>query len=161
DMRKSASADRAMWTYGKLFDKTRPWTADDMPATVQQLKEFASILETPAEDKEAAEKWIRARATDAEWLTAARKGLTEGGYPANAVAKYPPEQVIVQHLLRKALLHNDERLKWVMVPYWQAEAGLVELQKVPPEIEDKLAWRLGFAVPKVMAAHARLEQRLA
>jgi hypothetical protein len=64
-------------------------------------------------------------------------------------------------VLRKALLYNDERLKWVTVPYWQAEAGLAELQKAPPEVEDKLAWRLGSAIPKLMAAHARLEQRLA
>jgi hypothetical protein len=169
DMRKAASADRSMWSYG-LFDKTRAWTADYMRAMTQQLglvegafgvRLFASILELPAEDKEAAEKWMQARTADAEWLTAARKGLTEAGYPADAVAKYPPQQVIVQHLLRKALLHNDDMLKWVMVPYWQAEAGLAELQKAPAEIEDKLAWRLGFAVPKVMAAHARLEQRLA
>jgi hypothetical protein len=161
DMRKAASADRAMWGYGKLFDKSRAWTADDMPATIQQLKEFASILEIPGEVKGEAEKWMQARATDAEWLTAARKGLTEAGYPADAVAKYPPQQVIVHHLLRKALLHNDERLKWVMVPYWQAETAVAELQKAPPEIEDKLVWGLGFGVPKVMAAHARLEQRLA
>lgn len=169
DMRKAASADRSMWSYG-MFDKTRAWTPDYMRAMTQQLglaegafgvRLFASILELPGEDRVAAEKWMQARATDAEWLTAARKGLTEAGYPADAVAKYPPQQVVVHHVLRKALLHNDERLKWVMVPYWQAEAGLAELQKVPPEIEDKLASHLGIAVPKVMAAHARLEQRLA
>jgi len=169
DVRKAASADRSMWSYG-MFDKTRVWTADYMRAMTQQLglaegvfgiRLLASILELPAEDKEAAEKWMQARTTDAEWLTAARKGLTDAGYPADAVAKYPLQQVIVHHVLRKALLYNDERLKWVTVPYWQAEAGLAELQTAPPEIEDKLAWRLGFAVPKVMAAHARLEQRLA
>lgn len=153
-----------------MFDKTRAWTADYMRAMTQQLglmegafgvRLLASMLEFPAEDKEAAEKWMQACTTDAEWLTAARKGLTDAGYPADAVAKYPPQQIVVHHLLRKALLYNDERLKWVMVPYWQAEAGLAEVQKAPPEIEDKLAWRLGFAVPKVIAAHARLEQRLA
>jgi hypothetical protein len=169
DMRKAASADRAMWSYG-MFDKTRVWTADYMLAMTQQLglaagafgiRLFASVLELPAEDKEAADKWMQARTTDAEWLTAARKGLTQAGYPADVVAKYPPQQVIVHHLLRKALLHNDERLKWVMVPYWQAESGLAEVQKAPAEIEDRLAWHLGFAIPKVMAAHARLEQRLA
>src|SRR3954468_18822092 len=62
DMRKAASADRAMWSYG-MFDKTRAWTADYIRAMTQQLglvegalgvRLLASMLELPAEDKEAA-----------------------------------------------------------------------------------------------------------
>jgi hypothetical protein len=168
DMRKAASADRSMWSYG-MFDKTRVWTADYMRAITQQLglvegafgvRLLASMLELPAEDKAAAEKWVQARTADAEWLTAARKGLTDAGYPADAVAKYPPQQVIIHDLLRKAKAHGDEMLKWVPVPYWQAEPAMSELVKAPAEIEDKLAQQFVASIPKVKAAHARLEQRL-
>ena len=168
DMRKAASADRSMWSYG-MFDKTRVWTADYMRAITQQLglvegafgvRLLASMLELPAEDKAAAEKWVQARTADAEWLTAARKGLTDAGYPADAVARYPPQQVIIHDLLRKAKAHGDEMLKWVPVPYWQAEPAMSELVKAPAEIEDKLAQQFVASIPKVKAAHARLEQRL-
>jgi hypothetical protein len=163
DMRRGASADRTMteWGFGTLLDKSRVWTADDMPGALQKFKEFASILEMSAEDRKLADEWMRARVRDADWLAAARKGLTEAAFPAEAVAKYPPEQVLVHHMLRKGRVHSDEVLKWVPVPYWQAAPSLDELEHAPAELEDKLARRVGSWILKVMTAHARLEQRLA
>jgi hypothetical protein len=163
DLCKAASADRSIidWGFGPLLDKGHPWTADDMPAAIQRLKEFAAILGISADDKGAAEKWMQTRAADAEWLTATRKALTEAGYPADAVAKYPPQQVIIHHLLQKVRVFNDEVLKWLPVPYWQAEPAMAELIKAPADIEDRLARQVMSSVPKVRGAHARLEQRLA
>jgi hypothetical protein len=163
DMRRAASADRmiAEWGFGTLLDKGHVWTADELPGAMQKLKEFAAMLEIRAEDKGAADKWMQDRIGDAEWLAATRKGLTEAGYPADVVAKYPPQQVIIHHLLRKAKVQGDEILKWVPMPYWQAAAGFAKLDAAPPEFEDKLARQLMSSVPKVRGAHARLEQRLA
>jgi hypothetical protein len=163
DMRRGASADRTMteWGFGTLLDKSRVWTADDMPGAMQKFKEFASILEMSAEDRKLADEWMRARVRDADWLAVARKGLTEATFPAEAVAKYPPEQVLVHHMLRKGRVHSDEVLKWVPVPYWQAAPSLDELEHAPAELEDKLARRVGTWILKVMTARARLEQRLA
>lgn len=162
DMRKAMSADRMIteWGFGHFLDKSRPWTADDMPAAIQKLKEFAAVLELSAKDKGEAETWMQARVADADWLTATRKELTDAGYPADAVAKYPPQQVIIHHLLRKAKVQGDEMLKWVLVPYWQAEPGMAELEKAPADLEDKLARQMMSSIPKVRGAHARLEQRL-
>jgi hypothetical protein len=163
DMRKAASADRmiAEWGLAKLLDKTHAWTPDELPGAIQTLKEFAGVLELGAEDRGAAEKWILTRAGDTEWLAATRKELIEAGYPAEAVAKYPPQQIILHHLMRKAKFEGDEMLKWVPVPYWQAATGFAEIERVPADIDQRLARRLMASIPKVKAAHARLEQRLA
>jgi hypothetical protein len=163
DLRKAASADRmiAEWGLAKLLDKAHPWTAEELPGAVQTLKEFASVLEIGTTDRGAAEKWILGRVDDAEWLTTARKELTDAGYPADAVAKYPPQQVILHRIMRKAKVENDEMLKWIPLPYWQAAAGFVEMEQAPPEIEVRLARQLMASIPKVKGAHARLEQRFA
>jgi hypothetical protein len=163
DLRKGASADRMMLEtgFGPLSDRGRVWTAEDVGTATQKLKELAGMFELTPELRKMADEWLRARVGDAEWLAAARKGLTDAGYPAEAVAKYPPPQVLVQHLFLRSRLHNDEALKWVSVPFWQAAAGLAELEKEPAEIEEKLASHVVFRVFKVKAAHARIEQRLA
>jgi hypothetical protein len=163
DIRKGASADRVIteFGFGPLLDKTRIWTAEDMPGVMQKLKEFAGILELSAADRTLGEAWLKERVQDAVWLKAARKGLTDAGCPAEAVAKYPPEQVVLHHMMRKARIYTDEGLKWMLVPYWQAEAGLAEFAQPAADIEEKMARQIVFAVPRVKAAHARLEQRLA
>jgi hypothetical protein len=163
DLRKGASADRMMLEagFGLLTDKTRVWSAEDVTAAAQKLKEVAGTLDLTPEDRKVAEEWMRSRLDDAGWLAAARKGLADAGYPAEAVAKYPPQQVLIQHLFRKARINNDEALKWVGVPYWQAAAGLAEAEKKPAEIEDKVISRIVFMVSKVKAAEARVQQRLA
>jgi len=163
DNRRGVSADRMMstGTLSDVLDPKRPWAADEVPGAVKKLTELGVMLaEIPMAARKPAEEWMKDRLKDEAWLTAARKYLTDRGYPAGAVAKYPPEQVLFFKLYAKARDLRDEALKWMNVPYWQAEAGFTELTKAPSEMEDRIAQVLVLAVPKVRTAHARLEQRL-
>ena len=159
DVRKAASAERMMTetSFGTLLDGKRAWSADDTTRAMQKLKEFASFLELSGEDRTAAETWMRERIKDEPWQTTAKKLLIDSGDTAELVAKFPPEQVFVTHLFRKARIRQDEAIKWIHVPYWQAEMAMAEMDKKPAEMEEKLARQMVFAVPKIKAAHTRLE----
>jgi hypothetical protein len=163
DNRRGVSADRMMssGTLSEVLDPKRPWAQDEVPANVKKLTELGIMLaEIPMAGRKPAEAWMQERLKDEAWLTAARKYLTDRGYPAGAVAKYPAEQVLFFKLYSRARLLRDEALKWMNVPYWQAEEAFAELTKAPAEMEDKIAQVLVMAVPKVRTSHARLEQRL-
>lgn len=163
DARKGVSADRVgmQAMFGPLLDNRRAWTADDVATATRKMKEVGGLMDLPQEDRKLADEWMRARIKDEGWLAGARKGLTDAGYPAGAVAKYPPEQVVFYHLYRKGLVEHDEAIKWLNVPYWQAEVPLAERKKAPAELEDKLARLTVMPVEKLMASEARLAQRLA
>jgi hypothetical protein len=164
DTRRGVSADRMMsaGTLSDVLDPKRPWAPEEVPTAVKKLTELGVMLaEIPMSARKPAEAWMQERLKDEEWLAAARKHLIEREYPAAAVAKYPPEQVLFFKLYAKARVRRDEALKWMNVPFWQAEEGFVEITKPPAEMEDKIAQVLVMAVPKVRIAHVRLEQRLA
>jgi hypothetical protein len=164
DNRRGVSADRMMstGTLSEILDPKRPWAPEEVPTAVKKLTELGVMLaEIPEREKKPVEAWMQERLKDPEWLTAARKYLIEREYPSGAVAKYPAEQVLFFKLYAKARLRREEALKWMNVPYWQAEDGFIELTKPPAEMEDKIAQVLVMAVPKVRASHVRLEQRLA
>ena len=116
----------------------RAWSADDRAVAGKKLKEVGGILELKPSERKAAEEWMQARQKDEAWLGAARKTLSEAGYPADVVDRYPPEQVLFYYLFHKSRVHHDEAVKWMSVPYWQAEGPLAELKKEPMDIEGKL-----------------------
>jgi len=164
DNRRGVSADRMMsaGTLSDVLDPKRPWAPEEVPAAVKKLTQLGvMVAEIPLNDQKPAEAWLKDRAKDQEWLASARKYLVDRGYPSDAVAKYPAEQVLFFKLYAKTRVLRDEALKWMNVPYWQAEPGFAELTKLPAEMEDKIAHVLVMAVPKVRTAHVRLEQRLA
>ena len=67
---------------------------------------------------------MRERVKDEPLLAAARKLLIESGDAADAVAKFPAEQVFVTHLFRKGRIRQDEAMKWISVPFWQDQFRL-------------------------------------
>jgi hypothetical protein len=109
------------------------------------------------------EKWLTERLTDKDWLARTRRGLIEAGLPEDRVKRYPPEQVVLQHLLRRYAIARDESMKWAEVPFWQAQDELLELEKVAANqsADDAIAAALLPALHKVRRAHARFDQRLA
>jgi hypothetical protein len=162
DMRKAFTAGRMIVeaNFGHLIDSKRAWSADDVAVANRKLSELVALMEMSPEEREAVAAWIRDRAKDKDWQETARKGLAQGGYPAEAVGKYPPEQVLIYHLLRVSRIHHDEAVKWVPVLYWQSEGPLSELENPLREVEDKLTRQMFFSVSRVKTAHVRLEQRM-
>ena len=162
DLHKAASAERTIteYSFGDLLDRKRIWTAEETPGVVQKFKELASIVDLKGDDREAADRWMQMRLKDADWLAATRKELTESGYPADRVAKFPAEQVMFHHLFARTRLAVDEAHKWILIPYHLAATGLAELDRAPADIEEKMARLTVSAIPRLKAAHVRAEQRL-
>ena len=163
DLRRAASGERMLMeaSFGTLMDIKRIWGPDDVADAMKKATEVGYYTFLAEEDRKAAEQWLRDRIRDEGWLKAARKSLAEAGYPVDKLDKYPPEQVVFYYLQRKSRIQQDELLKWMNVPYWQAESALEELTNDPIELEDKLTRSIVFRVAKVRAAHLRLEQRFA
>jgi hypothetical protein len=163
DTRRGLGAERMMQAsgLGELSSPDRVWVAGDIPAAIQKGKELIGMAEMPAEDRDGAGPWMAERLKDEAWLTAARKLLTDHGFPADKVAKYPPEQVLVFKLLLRGRILGDEAIKWMNVPYWQAEAGMAALVVKGADIEDRLSRFFVFSIGTVKVAHTRLEQRIA
>jgi hypothetical protein len=91
-------------------------------------------------------------------MAAARKRLIEWGIPAERLARFPAEQVL---LLDEKLLYEidrDDGFKYWNLPTWKA---LDAMNKVPPPPKDRLFRGLLSALNKVRTAQGRLEQRIA
>ena len=163
ELQRGLGAERLMQAsgLGDLSSPDRVWVAGDIPAAIQKGKELIGMAEMPAADREGAAPWMAERLKDEPWQTAARKLLTDHGFPADKVAKYPPEQVLVFKLLLRARIIGDEAIKWMNVPYWQAEPGMAALVGKDADIEERLARFFVFSVGTVKVAHTRLEQRIA
>jgi hypothetical protein len=164
DTRKAASADRLMWSVllGPYSDPKRAWTPEDVPVALKKATQIGMMLtEMGPGERQAADAWAKDRLKDDAWLADARKFLTDHGYPAEAVAKYPSEQVLFFKLFAQARVYRDEVVKWLNVPYWQTETAVAELEKVPTDMEVKLARAPGSWFVQVRRAHLRLAQRLA
>jgi hypothetical protein len=161
DTRKAASADRMVMDriLGPLSDPKHAWTPEEIPVALKKANEVGMMLtEMPADQRQAAAAWVKERLADGEWLAEARKFLTARGYPADAVARYPAEQVLFFKLFARARAYRDEGLKWLHVPYWQAEEGLGELNKPVTDMEERLARLVAQPITQIRAHLLRLEQ---
>jgi hypothetical protein len=104
--------------------------------------------------------FLERRSRDEGFLRAARTRLVESGIPEARLKQFPALQVV---LLDEKLAYEvlrDERMKWMNLPFWQAEAALLEIARSKPENE----YLMGALVPSVIKlrrAQARLEQRIA
>ena len=170
DMRKAASADRSMWSYG-MFDKTRVWTADYMRAMTQQLGLAAGGPRRPIVFLHTG---VAGRGQGGGGQVDAgthHRRRVAGGRPQGpdgrripgrrcgqvpAPAGDPPPRAAEGSRFTATRRSNGCRSRT-----GRQRPGWPNWRKAPAEIEDKLARQLTFAIAKVKAAHARLEQRLA
>ena len=163
DVRRSLSGERMIWEtcFVTLVDHKRVWTPEDVQEGIKKSQEISQSADLTADRRKEAGRWLASRVTDEAWLTAARQFLIDSGYSEDKVRQYPPHQVVFFKMHSKLRTHRDESLKWMSLPYWQAEDGLREVSKVPHEMEDIICHSLGFGVERVRVAHVRFEQRLA
>jgi hypothetical protein len=136
--------------------------SDREPMSPEQSRKLiayiARILEFDPDSEEGIRQWIQKRKGDAKYMAAARKRLIEWGIPAERLARFPAEQVL---LLDEKLLYEidrDDGFKYWNLPTWKA---LDAMNKVPPPPKDRLFRGLLSALNKVRTAQGRLEQRIA
>lgn len=137
--------------------------SDLEPMSPEQLKKLIAhidrILQFDANSKEGdVRRWILKRGSDAKYLASARKRLIEWGIPADRVARFPAEQVLLLDEKLYYEIERDDGFKYWNLPTWQA---LESLNKLPPPRKDRLFTGLLSALNKVRIAQGRLEQRIA
>lgn len=104
--------------------------------------------------------WLEEHARDKDHVAAARKRLAEAGTDEKALQKFSALQVLLLDEKRDYQARLDEGLKWMTLPYWQAEPGF----RGGIASADAKGTLLGEFLPvplKIRQAQARLEQRLA
>jgi hypothetical protein len=93
-------------------------------------------------------------------LQAAKKRLVESGLTEAQVNEFPPVQVIILDQKLDYELRRDELLKWMNLPYWEAEPNFLH-SPVLKGADETLFGELLQGIPKVKKAQARLQQRIA
>ena len=133
------------------------------PMSPEQLKKLIahidSILGLAADSKAGGvQRWTQKRKGDAKYLDSARKRLIEWGIPAERVARFPAEQVVLLDEKLHYEIERDNGFKYWNLPTWKA---LEAMNKLPPPAKDRLFTGLLAALNKVRIAQGRLEQRIA
>jgi hypothetical protein len=102
--------------------------------------------------------WLKERAGDEKALAAARRRLAEAGLDQEKLKEFPPLQVVLLDEKRAHDVARDEVMKWMKVPYWQADDPLAA---TPSTHDDPLAAGLPQFSVRVRRAQTRIQQRLA
>ena len=165
DIRQGMRGER-LFVYAEfkeLIDATKVWDDDDVRKVRETSKRYASLLDVNNESSAKFEAWLLTRLKDDKWLAETRKWLIEMGLPEKVVAKYAPEQVMFQNLLKKYEIVRDDGEKWLHFPYWVAEPELSKLDRarMGANEEDRIVSSLIAAYHKVRRAQARMDQRIA
>jgi hypothetical protein len=101
--------------------------------------------------------WLEERARDEKYVGAARKRLAEVGLDEGRLQGLPPLQVVLLDEKREYEVLGDDLKKWMLLPYWQAEA---HLPAASSSTFDGLGAKLVPWFSKVARAQARVQQRL-
>jgi hypothetical protein len=141
------------------FDRNEPMSEADLKKALTRVKEMLRYVDGPGGVKGDPISWVEARAKDEGHVNVARKRLIASGLAEERVKTYPALQVVLLDEKREFELRRDEGMKWMMLPYWEAEPGL--LAPAASEGGDTLFGGFLPAMLKVRRAQARVEQRIA
>ncbi len=161
DIRKGMQGERM------LADVECAGLDDKAPMSEAQLEKVVShvadslqqALGGPEPVKDAKE-WLRIHVQDEAHVQAARKRLVEAGLAVERVKEFPALQVALLDEKREFEVRRDEVMKWMALPYWQAEPSFLAVQGGSKN-DDLLFAALLRPLVKVRRAQARLEQRIA
>lgn len=101
------------------------------------------------------------RSTDKKMVEAAKKLLVETGMKANGVEKWPDLQLVVTADIRQYEILLDEMLVASSLPYPDAIKQVDRVESRMKEPNARLAQMFAPTNRKIVAAHARLQQRVA
>jgi hypothetical protein len=138
------------------------------PMSDAQVKQVIDRIRTlMAADKESPDslsvkgdpgEWVAARAKDEELVRTARKRLVESGLAEENVKRFPAQQIILLDEKLEYLIHRDESLKLMALPYWDVDKVVAA---APKETRTEYLFPLWAAVLKIWQREALLDQRLA
>jgi hypothetical protein len=154
DLRKGIQGDRLM--IDPVFVGLDPTAPVADAALEKVVAEIDKVLKAEGSKKDA-RAWLDTRAKDDAYVKSARKRLVESGLEEKAVREFPALQVIILDEKREFEVRRDERTKWSPIPYWKAEAGLLDASAA--RADDALFGPSAYL--KVKKAQARIDQRIA
>jgi hypothetical protein len=93
-------------------------------------------------------------------VQAARKRLVDSGLTEAIVNEMPAVQVIILDQKVDYEMRRDELMKWMTLPYWEAEPNYVN-SPVLKGAQETLFGDFINGIPKVKQAQARIQQRFA
>ena len=129
------------------------WMPSDWP------QQYGQALTMPKKEK--ARAWLEKRAQDKGILETARQRLIERGLPRDRVESFPALQVVLLDMKNTMQTYRDDQMKWMSLPYLQAEAGLRRSQEHPPLASSPFADLVTFRALVVLQSQTRLQQRMA
>jgi hypothetical protein len=145
----------------RLINARAAMSEAQLQAAVTRIEELFPLVQVQP-PKGNVRAWLDARIKDEAHMTTARKRLTESGLPPDRVKQFPPLQVVLLDEKLAFELRRDEKMKWVTLPFWQAEPHLGGRAAPREGTEELLEPLLGTqSYRKVRQAQMRLEQRLA
>lgn len=163
DLRKALQGEKLFIAaeFKGLTDRQHIWSEEDVVKAATIAKTIVAMNEASAEIEKSS-AWVNERLQDPKWLAESRKNLIVLGHPEVLVNKYRSQQVLFVHLLQRYEIARDDMLKWLMIPFWQAENELEGQAKPDPNnVENAIANILLPALSKVRYPQVKLEQRLA
>lgn len=148
--------------FNGLLDGFAPLTDAQLAACLERAEKLVKMLpDKPGEAKDAISR-LKARAQDGAAVAAARRRLQAGGASAEEAARMPALQALLLDEFRRYEAARDDVVKWMFLPYAQAEAPLLAAGlRLEAERKEALLADLAPAVIKVKRAQLRLDRRLA
>jgi hypothetical protein len=139
------------------LDRAAPMSDAQIEQAVARLAEAVKYVEEPHPE---VRSWLTKRGLDEEHVSRARERLIKAGLAEARVKQFPVLQVLLLDEQREYEERRDEAMKWMPLPYWQAEPGLIAATAARPN-DDALFVKMLPGLLKVRKAQARMEQRLA
>jgi hypothetical protein len=138
---------------------------DGAPMSADRLKAFITELDALLRDEEPVKSakglraWLNQQTSDEAKVAAARRRLIESGSPEERLRGFPADQVILLDEKREFQLRQDDVMKTVRLPVWQAEAldDATRVKRPPALFADGL---LPFT-RVARRSQARLDRRIA
>jgi hypothetical protein len=169
DLRKALQGEKLMLA-AELPDlkhiETEPLSPAAQKRLLQKLNDPVFWALTGGESRSPAERKLGFLALAMRAYPAAKRALLAEGRKAAEVEAMPALQVILIDAVRAYRRLRDDTWKWATLPYPEAEAGLVKLDREVRKVrKENPAGRLflGFvpAIQKVVEATARLDRHIA
>jgi hypothetical protein len=157
DLHKGFQAERLMWeSEFALLDDSRPMSEEKLGKVRASLKELSRL-----EELKHALTWLDARIKEENHVRAARRRLIDRGLDEKKVNAFLAMQAILLDEKREYEMRRDEHVKWLSLPYWQAEPGFLASHAPDQGGQDTLFCNFLPAFLKVRGAQARTDRRIA